>query len=53
MENSSWDVAPARPRGDSELSPPLDKPVVDVGYDRYIGHMAVSVARETWTDTDR
>jgi NAD(P)H dehydrogenase (quinone) len=49
MENSSWDVAPARNNGViPSFLQPLDKPVPMVATID-IGHMAARLLRETWT----
>src|SRR5580700_8165760 len=49
MENSSWDVAPARNNGViPSFLQPLDKPVPMVATID-IGHMAARLIRETWT----
>jgi len=50
MENSMWDVAPARDAGVvPSFLQPLDKPVPMVAT-ADIGHLAATLLRETWTD---
>ena len=49
MENSSWDVAPARENGViPSFLQPLDKPVPMVATDD-IGRVAAELLQETWT----
>ena len=49
MENSSWDIAPAREQGlIASFLQPLDKPVPMVGTED-IGGEAARLLQETWT----